>query len=674
MTITTRSLPPAGTQTTRVWRPVLTALGAAVIAACGGGGGGDGGTPPPSAGSPPSVSTTNQIVVSAGDPVSLSASATDPDGDTISFSWRQDSGASVANTTGFDSSSASFTANSEVDTLQFTVTATANGQSDSETVYVIIVEDINTAVFVDKDATGTPDGSIDNPFTELRSTFENAPNDSDFYIRTPASGERYVINGDNDSLQSLGSGQSVYGGYGADWVRDPELNKTPIDSVRVGVYHLNVAAPTVVSGLEIDIQAVEGDSTSGSLFGVLGQGSGAGSYTVADNSIVVDSVTARSSSASSAPVVGVYLTNLPTAAVRDNTMALGDGSPATDRGGRTLDAGRDGVPGEDARVGDNQTGGDPGASSGGGWNGGRGGDAGTTSFEPGDGGGRGSGRTSPVVVSGGSGGTLGSDALGNRNAGDGADGDNGPRGPGGSGGSGRGSTGPNGVYAGALGGLGSDGWAGGGGGGGGGGSAGAAGVNGGAGGGGGEGGDGGSGGFGGAQGGASIGIHLARVTASDISGNDITTGNGATGGRGGAGSEGGSGGSGGLGVAGTNGLGDNDGGRGGDGGAGGSGGSGGFGGSGGGGPAFGIFFGGDSGGTVTGNTITTGNGGTGAAARDSNELASAGEGGWSVGIFDADTADGIAITQSGNTFAIGTPGANGAPSTGTGTAMETNLP
>ncbi|MEO0347510.1 MAG: hypothetical protein AAF229_14820 [Pseudomonadota bacterium] len=673
MSTTTPSLPPAGTQTLRVLRPALTALSAAVIAACGGGGGGGGSAPPPAAGSPPSVSTTNQIVVSAGDPVSLSASATDPDGDSISFSWRQDSGAPVANTTGFDSATANFTANADVDTLQFTITATANGQSDSETVYVIIVEDINTAVFIDKDATGTPDGSIDSPFTELRSTFLNAPNDSDFYIRTPASGERYMLNADNETPQSLVGGQSVYGGYGADWVRDPELNKTPIDTVKVGVYHVNVAAPTLVSGLDIDVQAVDGGTASGSLFGVLGLGSGAGSYTVADNSIVVDSVTSRSNSSSGAPAVGVYLTNMPSASVRDNTMTLGDGSPATDLSGRATGVGRDGVPGGNASVGDNQTGGARGASTGGGWNGGRGGDAGTTSFEPGENGGRGAGRTSPVVVNGGSPGFLGLDSQG-RDAGPGGRGDDGPRGPGGSGGIGRGSLSSQGEYAQSIASLGSDGWSGGGGGGGGGGGAGAAGVNGGAGGGGGEGGDGGAGGFGGRQGGASIGIHLARITSSEVSGNDISTGNGATGGRGSAGAAGGSGGAGGLGVAGTNGLGSNDGGRGGDGGAGGNGGPGGFGGGGGGGPAFGIFFGGDAGGTVTGNTITTGNGGTGAAARDSNELATAGEGGWSVGIFDADTADGIAITQSGNTFTLGAAGADGAPSTGTGTAMETNLP
>ncbi|MDH3547541.1 MAG: hypothetical protein OEN22_10595 [Gammaproteobacteria bacterium] len=48
--------------------------------------------------------------------------------------------------------------------------------------------------------------------------------------------------------------------------------------------------------------------------------------------------------------------------------------------------------------------------------------------------------------------------------------------------------------------------------------------------------------------------------------------------------------------------------------------------------------------------------------------------GCSYGIFDADTGDGIAVTQSDNTFTIGSPGANGAPSTGTGQSEESNIP
>lgn len=95
---------------------------------------------------------------------------------------------------------------------------------------------------------------------------------------------------------------------------------------------------------------------------------------------------------------------------------------------------------------------------------------------------------------------------------------------------------------------------------------------------------------------------------------------------------------------------------------------------GGGGPSFGIFFGSSSGSSVTGNTITTGDGGTGGESREPGVAAGAGKGGWSVGIFDADINDGIAVTQSGNTFVNGNPGADGAPSTGTGTAMESNLP
>ncbi|MEM6819109.1 MAG: hypothetical protein AAF578_09960 [Pseudomonadota bacterium] len=660
------------TKTNPALRPALSILGAAVLTACGGGGGGGGGNAPV-AGNPPTVSTTRQIIVSAGDAVTLSASATDPDGDTISYRWTQNSGATVANSSGFNTADASFTANSDVDTLEFSVTASAGGQSDTEVVYVIIVEDVNTAVFVDADAGGTPDGSIDNPFTDLRAAMESATDEADFYVRTPASGARYRINADGVQRTVLTHGQSVYGAYGADWVRDVELNKTPIDSVGIGLYHFFGNAPTVISGLDLDIEATEVGVSSATLYGILSVGN-TESYIVEDSSIVVESADARMNTSSFALASGIYVTRTTTAAVRNTTIVVGDAGDTQDRGSRVTGVGRDGLPGVDARVGDNQTGGAPGASTGGGWNGGRGGDAGTTSFEPGDGGSRGSGRSSPVVVRGGSGGALGADSLGSRNAGDGANGDDGPRGPSGDGGNGRGDINQGGEFAKSVGGLGSDGWAGGGGGGGGGGGAGAAGVNGGAGGGGGEGGDGGEGGFGGLQGNPSIGIHFGQVTTSEIVNNTITTGSGGTGGRGGLGAAGGDGGAGGAGVAGTNGLGDNDGGRGGDGGSGGTGGTGGFGGSGGGGPSYGIFFGTGSGGDVRGNTITTGDGGTGGAARVQADVSSAGQGGWSVGIFDADTNDGIAITQSNNTFTIGAPGADGAPSTGTGVAMPTNLP
>ena len=51
----------------------------------------------------------------------------------------------------------------------------------------------------------------------------------------------------------------------------------------------------------------------------------------------------------------------------------------------------------------------------------------------------------------------------------------------------------------------------------------------------------------------------------------------------------------------------------------------------------------------------------------------AGEGGWSVGIFDGDSGDASVPTHSGNIFSIGQAGASGAPRNDTGQALETNF-
>jgi hypothetical protein len=154
--------------------------------------------------------------------------------------------------------------------------------------------------------------------------------------------------------------------------------------------------------------------------------------------------------------------------------------------------------------------------------------------------------------------------------------------------------------------LGTDGTAGTGGGGGGGGGGDL--TNGGGGGGGGGGaGQGGGTGDGGMGGGASIGILITGTTTLDAAYNEITTGDGADGGDGGIGGVGGNGGSGGprgWGTAGFPGMA----GVGGDGGAGGRGG---HGGAGGGGPSIGIYIGPGAALTNTANTFNIGSPGTG---------------------------------------------------------------
>ena len=138
------------------------------ISACGGGS--DGNQTP--TGSPPTISVEPRVLVSIGDAVTLSASATDPDGDNISFSWQQLNGEPVANTQGFSTSSASFNASNAVETITFRVTATSGGQSATDTISVIVLEDTDTAVFIDADFTGISMCTIDAPYSDFLTAIE----------------------------------------------------------------------------------------------------------------------------------------------------------------------------------------------------------------------------------------------------------------------------------------------------------------------------------------------------------------------------------------------------------------------------------------------------------------------------------------------------------------------
>jgi hypothetical protein len=532
-----------------------------------------------------------------------------------------------------------------------------------------VLEDVNTAVFIDADFSGTSDGSIDAPLTDLDLALSNTDEDADFYIQTPDNNAAYRLWINPSFIPSIRDGKSIYGGYHDDWSRDAHTNLTPITAERFGLIFRNVDQKTTVSGINLTVAQPTQDAIAASI-GIYVEG-GASEFILENNKITLEGFAGyTSSSFQGSSVFGLYTKNVDTVRVTDNSISTGMGYSASNRSSRTTGQGVDGGDGGDASDGNNEFGG---ASGGGGdgWNGGKGGNAGDGFNENGTSGNDGGGRTTPVFVRAGTGGRGGTASDGFRTGSDAANGGNGVRGDGGDGASGYGSLLGD-SYSSAIAKNGDKGWAGAGGGGGGGGASSAGSADGGGGGGGGEGGGGGQGGFGGYSGGASMTLHIAGSTLTHISGNTLTVGDGANGGIGGGGAPGGDGGDGGNGVQGFNDGSDNVR-KGGDGGDGGRGGSGGAGGSGGGGPSFGIFIGANTPATIEDNTIITGNGGNGGNANFTNETNAAGYGGWTIAIFDADISDNLTPEVANNTITIGTPGQDGNPKTGQGTAANTNF-
>ncbi|MEL6367356.1 MAG: hypothetical protein AAFQ16_05275 [Pseudomonadota bacterium] len=75
---------------------------------------------------------------------------------------------------------------------------------------------------------------------------------------------------------------------------------------------------------------------------------------------------------------------------------------------------------------------------------------------------------------------------------------------------------------------------------------------------------------------------------------------------------------------------------------------------------------------IAGNLIQVGNGGNGAVTRSDSQSA-AGEGGWSVGVYDATNDDGVTPVLTGNTITPGNGGTGGATNGGNGFSGETNF-
>ncbi|MBX3603600.1 MAG: hypothetical protein KF863_23535 [Rubrivivax sp.] len=647
MTVSSRIVPSSarpvvGSRTARpLLRAPLAAAALLALAACGGGGGGGGDTA--SANRAPVANAGPDLTASRSMVVALDGRASsDPDGDALSYSWRQVRGADATAGGTLSGANPSFTAPAGVQTLEFELTVSdGKGGSHVDSVIVHVLEDRANALFVDgdagSDATGT--GTMDNPYASVRRALAAAgSSQADLYLRQRAGSGAYDETG---ATLAIPSGTSLYGGYGPNWERDVLARRTALRTDRGGVRYDGLAHEVWVSGLAVE--SADAQAPGETVYALRAVGNGQARITLEHNTLTAGhAVATPSTSAGSSH--GVVLASLAAAAVYDNTITAGRGGNGSDG-----TAGSNGARGSDGSNG-NRTGGRqaPGGQGPGG-DGGHGGTRGGGINGGGGNGGDGGLGAAPLggVILGGDGGRGGNPG----NAGD--PGSSGGRGLPGSGGLGIGSGSAQTGFVLSHGTSGGRGGNGSGGGGGGGGQANAVGVVGGGGGGGGAGGSGGFGGAGGRGGGASVGVWLHAVTASELRGNTIRAAEGGAAGAGGIGGFGGGGGDPGSGADGdSNAFGRGAGGAGGA--RGGSGGSGGRGGGGGGGPSFGVYIASPLAPTLADNTIEAGNGGAGGNG------ANGGGGGASYAVYRASVGAGPMPTLNGNTLRFGSGGAGGA--------------
>lgn len=683
----------------------ITAASVLMLSACGGGGGGgDGGIGGGSGGGSGGGVASNavaqageEMTVARNTQVNLDASgSSDPDGDTLSYQWVQTFGPDVTGGAGeLSGVTPGFTAPFGVSTLSFELRVSdGNGSPATDSVQVNVLENTEGAIFVDGDngSDDSGDGARGNPFATISFAVQYindnfSDEDYDVYVKNLASDARYD---ERDATIAPGARTSLYGGYGDSWVRNVST-PTGLDGNSQSISVRDTAEQSWVSGFDID--AMGSDNSQALVAGISAQ-SGDGMLFIEDNVIVAGNV-GEGETISPASSYGLRIASLGAVRIYRNAITAGAGGQGNSGLDRSLSAGLDG---ESGNQGKNGGPGDKGAGGDGGDlsfrdaqdrinAGGDGGDAGTVANQNGDQGNRGASAEGIFFGSGGIGGGGGGTSEGGYRVthglrdGSGYPGDGGGGGQGGDpgdGGDGYGSFSTGGFYVLARGTGGESGRPGSGGGGGGGGEASGFGFDGGGGGGGGAGGAPGNGSPAAISGGASIAIALGSSDAI-IEDNVITANRGGDGGNAASGSDGGRGGTGNFGGAGDS----SNAGVGGWGGGGGGAGAGGMGGGGGGGPSFAILVGAGAMPVINNNEITSGNGGGGGIggvgglhgnsglpgyilSEQSNggsccvgqpELAGVfSEGGYSYGIFDADTNDGASPMYEGNVFTVGSPG------------------
>ena len=597
----------------------------------------------------------------------------DPDSETLEYDWRQVHGPDVTDGAGsLAGAKPVFDAPNAVSTIVFELRVSDGAVSGPDRVQVNVLDDPDRAIFVDGDlGSDDGDGTRSRPLRTIAHALTAARDAADLYVMARADRAAYD---ERAATVEIPSGTSIYGGYGAGWLRDVEAARTRITGARVAIAYRRLTSDAWLSGLDVvATPAGHFDTVIGVVAG-RGRSDPPAVLRIEDTRIETGDIgVVPVGTALPAPLGGEpppAAANSGVIAVRvdleltRSTIHVGSaGRPANAPGG-ALGASAAGS-GQDAS---GQTGGASGLGCLGGPVMGRGGDGGGIFASGSDGGG----------PNGGAGGTFGADGGGGRTGAPTAGGN------GGLGGQGF-SPRPT-AELDALGLRGDDarlgerGTPADGGGGGGGGSGEGFEVGGGGGGGGGNG-CGGGGGLGGLGGGGSVGIVLLGEGRALIASTSITAGPGGPGGTGGTGGAGGGGSQGGRGAPGTCFIGCA--GAGGSGGMGGEGAWGGNGGGGAGGPSIGVYVADlvtveiDDSAVVAGSGGAGGVGGAGGQGGiggmvlgPNGDDGSGGRGGSSYALYTADA--GTAVTITSTQLTAGAAGAGGSVGGQAGTSAARN--
>ena len=268
--------------------------------------------------------------------VSLDGSgSSDPENENLSYTWTQTYGPDVTAGAGvLIGVSPTFTAPSSVSTLVFDLTV-SNGQPGStaaDSIQINVLEHTGPSYYVDGDSGSdlSGDGGRANPFASISYAISQITgSDYDIYVKTLVDGAQY-----NETANTLDllTGTSLYGGYGANWIRDIVNNRTGVDGHSVAVRFASVNTESWFSGF--NLSAADSVHPSAHVSGVSAF-SGLGTIYIEDNNIVTGNVGAGASDYP-ASSYGVQLGgDLNAVRLHRNNITAGDGGHGRDNPGRS---------------------------------------------------------------------------------------------------------------------------------------------------------------------------------------------------------------------------------------------------------------------------------------------------------------------------------------------------